>query len=69
VLDMTEAEFELRYRPVVTYERAVRTTCGWLVEATRGRDWREVLPNAAEHMADAFDYEAENAFLTSLTAS
>jgi hypothetical protein len=38
-----------------------------LVEATRGMEWPEVLPRTAEHMADAFDYEAEDAFIEGLT--
>jgi nucleoside-diphosphate-sugar epimerase len=66
VLDLTEAEFEVGYRPVTTYERAVPETVEWLVEATRGRDWREVLPRSAELMAASFDYDAEDAFLAGL---
>jgi nucleoside-diphosphate-sugar epimerase len=68
VLDMTEAEFEVGYRPVTSYEKAVRPTCEWLVEATRGRDWREVLVGAGDHYAKLFDYEAEDDFLRKLTA-
>jgi nucleoside-diphosphate-sugar epimerase len=68
VLDMTEAEFEVGYRPVTTYARAVPETVEWLVSATRDRDWREVLPRSAELMADSFDYEAEDRFLAGLTA-
>jgi nucleoside-diphosphate-sugar epimerase len=68
VMDMTEAELELRYRPVTSYAKAVRTTCEWLVEATAGRDWREVLPNLASQPGDPFDYEAEDAFLDRLRA-
>ncbi|MGB2953058.1 MAG: NAD-dependent epimerase/dehydratase family protein [Gaiellaceae bacterium] len=68
VLDMTEAELELRYRPVTTYERAVPETVEWLVEATRDRPWREALPRAAELMKDDFDYQAEDAFIHKLTA-
>jgi nucleoside-diphosphate-sugar epimerase len=67
VLDMTEAEFEVGYRPITTYRKAVPETCEWLVEATRGRDWREVLPVLAEH-GELFDYEAEDAYLRGLTA-
>lgn len=67
VLDMTEAEFEVGYRPVTTYERALPETVEWLVEATRDRDWREVMPRAAELMADSFDYEAEDAYLRALS--
>jgi hypothetical protein len=68
VLDMTEAEFEVGYRPVTTYERALPETVTWLVEATRGRDWRELMPRAAELMAESFDYEAEDRFVSGLTA-
>jgi hypothetical protein len=45
----------------------VKATCEWLVEATRGKDWREVLPRSAEYMADSFDYQAEDAFIEGLT--
>jgi nucleoside-diphosphate-sugar epimerase len=68
VLDTTEAEFEVGYRPVTTYAKAVRNTAEWLVEATRDQDWREVLPVAAQHYKKLFDYEAEDAFLRDLTA-
>jgi nucleoside-diphosphate-sugar epimerase len=67
VLDMTEAEFEVGYRPVTTYEKAVKETCEWLVAATDGRDWREVLPTAARHYSDQFDYAAEDEFVRGLT--
>jgi nucleoside-diphosphate-sugar epimerase len=67
VLDMTDAEFELGYRPVTTYEQALPETLAWLVEATRGRDWREVLPTTAKIMESSFDYAAEDAFITRLT--
>jgi nucleoside-diphosphate-sugar epimerase len=68
VLDMTDAEFELGYRPVTTYEQAVPETVSWLVEATRGRDWRKVLPRSAEIMDRSFDYAAEDELIKSLTA-
>lgn len=68
VLDMTDAEFELGYRPVTTYEQAIPETLAWLVEATRGREWREVLPTTAKIMESSFDYAAEDAFITRLTA-
>ena len=67
VLELTEAEFEVGYRPVTTYERALPETVAWLVEATRDRDWRDVLPRTAELMAESFDYEAEDRFLAALT--
>ena len=68
VLDMAEAEFEVGYRPVTTYAKAVRETCDWLVSATEGRDWREVLSGAAKLYEAQFDYQAEDAFVRGLTA-
>jgi nucleoside-diphosphate-sugar epimerase len=68
VLDMAEAEFELGYRPVTRYERAVRPLCEWLVAATKDRPWQEVMPRAELYLPNAFDYEAEDAFVRSLTA-
>lgn len=67
VLDMTEAEFEVGYRPVTTYARAVRETCDWLVSVTAGRDWREVLSGTAKLYGDEFDYDAEDELLRSLS--
>lgn len=69
VMDMTEAEFEVGYQPITSYAKAVPETARWLVEATHGRDWREVLPRSAEYMKDDFDYETEDAFLRALAAS
>lgn len=66
VLDMTEAELELRYRPVTTYEKATPETVEWLVEATKERPWEEVMPRAADYMQHSFDYAAEDAFLRGL---
>jgi nucleoside-diphosphate-sugar epimerase len=66
LVDMTRAETELGYRPVVRYEEAVGETVEWLVEATRGRDWREVMPGAVEHLESSFDYEAEDSFVAAL---
>jgi nucleoside-diphosphate-sugar epimerase len=68
VLDMAEAEFEVGYRPVTTYAKAVGETCEWLVSATEGKDWREVLTGAAKLYTDEFDYEAEDTFVRGLTA-
>jgi nucleoside-diphosphate-sugar epimerase len=68
VLDMTDAEFELGYRPVTTYEQALPETVAWLIEATRGRDWREVLPTTAKIMEGSFDYVAEDDYIRGLTA-
>ena len=69
VLDMTEAAFEVGYRPVTSYERAVRATCAWLVEATKGRPWEELMPRMAEYMQDSFDYRAEDELVRGLLAS
>jgi len=66
VLDMTEAEFELGYRPITTYEQAVPETVQWLVEATKERSWQEVMPRAAEYMQDSFDYAAEDELMRGL---
>jgi nucleoside-diphosphate-sugar epimerase len=66
VLDMNEAEFELGYRPVTTYGRAVPETVRWLVEVTKERPWQEVMPRAAEYMQNSFDYAAEDEFLRGL---
>jgi nucleoside-diphosphate-sugar epimerase len=66
VLDMTEAEFELGYRPVTTYAQAVPETVAWLAEATKERPWQELMPRAAEYMKNSFDYEAEDEFLRGL---
>jgi hypothetical protein len=53
---------------VTTYGQALPETVAWLVEATRGRNWREVLPRTAEIMASSFDYDAEDEFITGLRA-
>jgi nucleoside-diphosphate-sugar epimerase len=66
VLDMTEAAFEVGYRPVMTYERAVRATCEWLVEATKERSWQELMPPMAEYLQDSFDYATEDELLQQL---
>jgi len=68
VLDMTEAEFELGYRPVTTYAQALPETVAWLVEATSDRDWREVLPTTAEIMERSFDYAAEDELISRLSS-
>jgi hypothetical protein len=67
VLDTSEAEIGLGYRPVAGYERAVAQACEWVRSATEGRDWRDVLPGAAKHYAELFDYDAEDAFLAELS--
>jgi nucleoside-diphosphate-sugar epimerase len=66
IVDMLTAELDLRYRPVTRYAKAVEETCRWLVDATRDRDWREVMPDAAGYLGEKFDYAAEDAYLESL---
>lgn len=63
VVSMDKARDELGYAPVTTYEEAIAETVEWIVSATRDRDWREVLPKAAEYLGAKFDYEAEDRFL------
>jgi nucleoside-diphosphate-sugar epimerase len=70
VLDMLTAELELRYRPVTTYQRAVRDTVEWLVEATRERPWEEVLGSwADDYIAPLLDYSGEDTFLATLAGT
>jgi len=67
LVDMTKAERELGYRSVTTWADALPRQVAWLIEATRDRDWREVLPRGAEYLK--FDYEAEDALVAGLTKS
>jgi uncharacterized protein YbjT (DUF2867 family) len=60
VVDMSAAEREVGYRPVTSYPDGVRGACAWLVEATRGKDWRKVLPSHARYYGELFDYDAED---------
>jgi nucleoside-diphosphate-sugar epimerase len=55
---MTKAEQELGYRPAVTWAEALPQQVQWLIDATRDRDWREVLTRGANYLQ--FDYEAED---------
>ena len=66
-LDMTEAEVVLGYRPVTTYAESAPETSRWVVGATRGRDWRDVLTGSAEMMANDFEYAAEDELLRGFT--
>jgi nucleoside-diphosphate-sugar epimerase len=68
VLDMLEAELELRYRPVTTYERSVPKLCQWLLEALKDRDWTEAFPEAVGYLGPMFDYAAEDEYLRNLGA-
>lgn len=61
IVDMTKAERELGYEPVTTWADALPRQVEWLIDATRARDWREVLPRGAEYLQ--FDYEGEDEFV------
>jgi nucleoside-diphosphate-sugar epimerase len=61
VFDMSAAERQLDYRPVVSYAESLLETVGWLRDALSGRDWRECFPLLAQVYPDLFDYAAEDA--------
>jgi nucleoside-diphosphate-sugar epimerase len=63
VSDMVRARYELGYEQVATYAEALASTVPWAIEATEGRDWRDVFPTLARYPDEQFDYEAEDAFL------
>jgi nucleoside-diphosphate-sugar epimerase len=65
LVDMRKAEHELGYRSKTTWADALPRQVEWLIEATKDRDWREVLPRGAEYLK--FDYEAEDELLRSLS--
>jgi nucleoside-diphosphate-sugar epimerase len=62
IVDMSAAGREVGYRPVTDYRNGVRAACEWLVEATRGKDWRDVLPSRARYYGELFDYAAEDEY-------
>ena len=64
LVDMRKAERELGYRPATTWADALPRQVEWLVEATSGRDWREVLPRGAQYLG--FDYAAEDEVVRAL---
>jgi nucleoside-diphosphate-sugar epimerase len=64
VVDMSAAERDVGYRPVTDYRSGVRAACEWLLEATRGKDWRDVLPSHARYYGELFDYAAEDAYFS-----
>jgi nucleoside-diphosphate-sugar epimerase len=66
LVDMSKAERELGYRPVTTWADAIGGQVDWLIEATRDRDWRDVLPRGAQYLR--FDYDAEDELVRSLAA-
>ena len=70
VVDMVAAEIDVGYRAVTRYPKAVEDVCSWLVDATRDRDWRELVPEwALGYLEEKFDYATEDAYLASLNGS
>jgi len=64
LVGMEKAERELGYRAATTWADALPRQVRWLVEATRDRDWREVLTRGADYLK--FDYETEDELVASL---
>ncbi|MFB7586206.1 NAD-dependent epimerase/dehydratase family protein [Streptomyces sp. NPDC056169] len=65
VYDMTAAERELGYRPVVSYVETLPETVAWLTAHLGDREWREAFTGLAKYGVDLFDYAAEDAWLAS----
>jgi nucleoside-diphosphate-sugar epimerase len=77
VLDMSSAEAELGYRPVMSYRQAVAKTCEWIEQELRAGSWERRLHGGfgvpglgAQVFVGAghapFDYEAEDGVIASL---
>ena len=64
LVDMSKAEQELGYRPATAWADAIGPQVQWLIEATTGRDWRDVLPRGGSYLR--FEYEDEDALVRSL---
>jgi nucleoside-diphosphate-sugar epimerase len=64
LVDMTKAEEELGYRAATSWADAIPRQVEWLLEATQGRDWREVLPRGANYLR--FEYDEEDTFVGGL---
>ncbi|MFI6491305.1 NAD-dependent epimerase/dehydratase family protein [Streptomyces sp. NPDC050564] len=64
ICDMTSAERELGYRPVVRYAETLPETVAWIEGRLAGRDWREAYPDMFRAYGDLFDYAAEDDWLT-----
>lgn len=63
VCDMSAAQRELGYRPVVGYAESLPGTIEYLAAAVAERDWREAFPGLVKYGVDFFDYAAEDAWL------
>jgi nucleoside-diphosphate-sugar epimerase len=64
LVDMAKAERELGYRAAITWAEALPLQVRWLIEATSGRDWGEVLTRGVDYLK--FDYEAEDKLVADL---
>lgn len=64
LVGMAKAEQELGYRAATTWADALPRQVRWLIEATRDRDWREVLTRGADYLK--FEYETEDELVASL---
>jgi nucleoside-diphosphate-sugar epimerase len=64
LVGMEKAARKLGYRAATTWADALPRQVRWLIEATRDRDWREVLTRGADYLE--FDYEAEDELVASL---
>ncbi|MGA5138575.1 NAD-dependent epimerase/dehydratase family protein [Streptomyces azureus] len=62
VFDMSAAERELGYRPVVSYPESLPETVDWLTRRLSGQDWTDAFPTLARIYPDLFDYAAEDAW-------
>lgn len=58
--DMTTAERDLGYRPLMSYAESLPETVKWLEHRLADRDWREAFPLLAKAYPDLFDYTAED---------
>ncbi|MEU0005959.1 NAD(P)-dependent oxidoreductase [Streptomyces sp. NPDC006314] len=62
IVDMSAAERELGYRPVVGYADSLPETVAWIERRLARRDWREVYPKMVQAYGGLFDYAAEDAW-------
>lgn len=66
VFDMSAAERQLGYRPVVArYPDRLAETVAFIEGQLAGRDWKEAYPKMFQTYGDLFDYAAEDAYLDS----
>lgn len=67
VLDMSAAERELDYRPVITYRDSLPGTVESITGQLAGGDWRTAYPKMARTYGDLFDYAVEDEWLANRT--